>query len=110
MNRRRFLATSLAAGTALSTAKPGVLQALAATPSKRAVLQAKGAAITEDGRPIRLRGVNLGGWMLIEDYMIGLPWTEWKIREQFKKVLGAESYAALQLPALRRRPCSRPVA
>ena len=94
MNRRRFLATSLAAGTALSTAKPGVLQALAATPSKRAVLQAKSAAITEDGRPIRLRGVNLGGWMLIEDYMIGLPWTEWKIREQFKKVLGAESYAA----------------
>ena len=26
--------------------------------------------------------------MLIEDYMIGLPWTEWKIREQFRKVLG----------------------
>ena len=46
------------------------------------------------GRAIRLRGMNLGGWMLIEDYIIGLPWTEWKLREQFRKVLGEESYTA----------------
>ncbi len=32
--------------------------------------------------------------MLIEDYMIGLPWTEWKIREQFRKVLGQARYEA----------------
>ncbi len=94
MNRRSFLATSLAAAAAGSTGKSGVLQALASAGSKREVLQARGLEIVEAGRPVRLRGVNLGGWMLIEDYMIGLPWTEWKIREQFRKVLGAESYAA----------------
>jgi hypothetical protein len=71
-----------------------VLQALASAGSKREVLQARGLEIVGAGRPVRLRGVNLGGWMLIEDYMIGLPWTEWKIREQFRQVLGAESYAA----------------
>jgi hypothetical protein len=62
--------------------------------SRRGVLQANGREIVEDGRPVRLRGVNLGGWMLIEDYMIGLPWTEWKIREQFRKMLGEQSYSA----------------
>ena len=94
MNRRSFLATSLAAAAVGSAGKSGMLQALASTGSKREVLQARGLEIVEAGRPVRLRGVNLGGWMLIEDYMIGLRWTEWKIREQFRKVLGAESYAA----------------
>jgi len=73
---------------------PGVLHALASTAPGREVLQARGLDIVEGGRPVRLRGVNLGGWMLIEDYMIGLPWTEWKIREQFRKVLGDEAYTA----------------
>jgi hypothetical protein len=71
-----------------------MLHALAGAGAKREMLQAKGREIVEAGRPVRLRGVNLGGWMLIEDYMIGLPWTEWKIREQFKKILGEDSYSA----------------
>jgi hypothetical protein len=73
---------------------PAALHAQPNATSPRPVLKAKGLDIVEAGRPVRLRGVNLGGWMLIEDYMIGLPWTEWKIREQFRRVLGAESYTA----------------
>ena len=94
MNRRSFVQTSLVAGAFGSVGMPAVLHAMAGTSPKKEVLQAKGLDITEAGRPVRLRGLNLGGWMLIEDYMIGLPWTEWKIREQFRKVLGAEAYAA----------------
>ncbi|MGB7758377.1 MAG: cellulase family glycosylhydrolase [Bryobacteraceae bacterium] len=92
MNRRTFVQTSLAASAVGSVGMPGVLHARGT--SDRKVLQAKGLEIVEAGRPVRLRGVNLGGWMLIEDYMIGLPWTEWKIREQFRKLLGIESYSA----------------
>jgi endoglucanase len=94
MNRRTFLQTSLAVAAIGSTGKSGALQAQTGTASRREVLKARGLDIVEAGRPVRLRGVNLGGWMLIEDYMIGLPWTEWKIREQFRKVLGDEAYSA----------------
>ena len=48
----------------------------------------KGNQIIRDGKPIRLRGVNFGSWMLIEHFMIGLPWTEYKMREKFAKILG----------------------
>jgi len=94
MNRRTFLQTSLAAAAVGSTGKSGALRAQSGTAPRREVLQARSLDIVEGGRPVRLRGVNLGGWMLIEDYMIGLPWTEWKIREQFRKVLGDEAYSA----------------
>ena len=94
MSRRTFLQASLAAAAVGSAGNSGALQAQAGAASRRSVLQAKGLEIMEGDRPVRLRGVNLGGWMLIEDYMIGLPWTEWKIREQFRKVLGDEAYTA----------------
>ncbi len=95
MNRRGFLGSSLAAvvGAALS-GREALVGAAMPPSSKRQILRAKGLQILEGDRPVRLRGVNLGGWMLIEDYMIGLPWTEWKIREQFQRVLGEERYAA----------------
>jgi len=93
MDRRKFLQTSLAVSAVGSTAGSGMLHALASAGAKRELLHAKGREIVEAGRPVRLRGVNLGGWMLIEDYMIGLPWTEWKIREQFKIILGEDSYS-----------------
>jgi endoglucanase len=94
MSRRTFLQTSLAAAAVGSTGNSGTVQAQAGAVPQREVLRAQGLDIVEGGRPVRLRGVNLGGWMLIEDYMIGLPWTEWKIREQFRKVLGDEAYSA----------------
>ena len=85
MNRRAFLGTTLGA----TAASFGARQAVGEPPGPgRPILQASGRQVLERDRPVRLRGVNLGGWMLIEDYMIGLPWTEWKIREQFRRVLG----------------------
>jgi hypothetical protein len=92
MNRRTFIQTSLATSAVAGVAGPGALDTQTGAPGPRTILQAKGLDIVAAGRPVRLRGVNLGGWMLIEDYMIGLPWTEWKIREQFRRLLGAESY------------------
>ena len=94
IDRRRFLGTTVAA--AVAAAISGSETAVAEVPkeTKGRILQAKGLQVVEGDRVVRLRGVNLGGWMLIEDYMIGLPWTEWKIREQFLRVLGEEKYKA----------------
>ena len=94
INRRGFLLSTFAAGVLGMHTESSLLRALEPAAPARGMLQARGREIVVDGRPVRLRGVNLGGWMLIEDYMIGLPWTEWKIREQFRKILGDESYAA----------------
>jgi endoglucanase len=92
MDRRNFLSSTLAAAAASALESTELFAA--SVPSQRHILQAKDMEIVEGDRPVRLRGVNLGGWMLIEDYMIGLPWTEWKIREQFRRVLGEQSYRA----------------
>jgi endoglucanase len=95
MDRRQFLGTTAVAAVTAAI-NPGELPATSGTTpgAPGRVLQAKGFQIMDGDKPVRLRGVNLGGWMLIEDYMIGLPWTEWKIREQFRRVLGEESYSA----------------
>jgi hypothetical protein len=93
IDRRSFLgSTAAAAVIAAFDGKPALGSAGAF--AHQQVLQARGLEIVDGNKPVRLRGVNLGGWMLIEDYMIGLPWTEWKIREQFRRVLGEESYSA----------------
>ncbi len=95
MDRRQFLGTTAAAAVTAAMTPRELSAASGATPSAPGrVLQAKGFQIMDGDKAVRLRGVNLGGWMLIEDYMIGLPWTEWKIREQFCRVLGEESYSA----------------
>lgn len=94
ISRREFLATTTAAAVvAALNGKPTFGSANRAT-ARRQILQARGLQIVEGDKSVHLRGVNLGGWMLIEDYMIGLPWTEWKIREQFRRVLGDEAYSA----------------
>ena len=95
VNRRDFL------NTAFGLAVSGPLSGHGPTPvssnpdeNKGKILRASGLEFKEGDRPVKLRGVNLGGWMLLEDYMMGLPWTEWKIREQFRRVLGEKAYAA----------------
>jgi aryl-phospho-beta-D-glucosidase BglC (GH1 family) len=96
INRREFLErTTATAITAAFQGGPEFGSATAApTAAPGAILQARGLDIVAGAKPARLRGVNLGGWMLIEDYIIGLPWTEWTIREQFRSVLGEEAYSA----------------
>lgn len=44
--------------------------------------------------PRRFCGVNYGNWMLIEHYMLGLPWTEYKMRELFRAMLGEKAFQA----------------
>lgn len=94
INRREFLGTTAAAAFATafkSNQAPGTTVSPAA---RGQILQVRGLQFVEGNKPVHLRGVNLGGWMLIEDYIIGLPWTEWKIREQFRRVLGDAAYKA----------------
>jgi len=50
--------------------------------------------IVAGSRKLKLKGVNLGNWMLIEHFMIGLPWVEHKMREIIHKRLGTEKYHA----------------
>ncbi len=90
IDRREFLGAALGAAALC----PRAGSAATARAAPRRILQARGLEVVEGERAVRLRGVNLGGWMLIEDYMIGLPWTEWKIREGFRRLLGDAAAAA----------------
>ena len=94
INRREFLERTTAAAVAAAFKDAPAFASTTGAASAGKVLQARGLQIVEGDKAVHLRGVNLGGWMLIEDYMIGLPWTEWKIREQFRHVLGDEKYSA----------------
>jgi len=46
------------------------------------------------GQPIHLRGLNIGNYMQVEYYMIGLPWTEYKMRAFFRQILGEQAFHA----------------
>jgi endoglucanase len=95
LNRREFIGTAVGIAAAVPFTNRGAAGGpLNPNHEKKKILQASGLKFVEGDRPVKLRGINLGGWMLIEDYMIGLPWTEWKIREQFLRVLGEESASA----------------
>ena len=42
------------------------------------------------GHPVLLRGVGLGGWMCMENFVTGYPGTESLMRDAVRRVLGAE--------------------
>jgi endoglucanase len=53
------------------------------------MLQVKKDKIVDaSGKPVRLRGVNLGGWMMMENFMIGFPGVESNLRATMAKTLG----------------------
>ena len=55
------------------------------------VLQVSGGDLcTPDGRAVRLRGVGLGGWMNMENFITGFPATESLQRDSLRRVLGEE--------------------
>src|SRR5215831_7232998 len=55
------------------------------------VLQVRGGdLVTPEGQTIRLRGVGLGGWMNMENFITGFPGTESALRESLCNVVGAE--------------------
>ncbi|MDA8296140.1 MAG: cellulase family glycosylhydrolase [Actinomycetota bacterium] len=50
-----------------------------------------GALRNEDGHPIVLRGVGIGGWMNLENFITGHPSTESLLRTELARVLGPET-------------------
>ncbi|QYC39104.1 Endoglucanase C307 precursor [Nonomuraea coxensis DSM 45129] len=46
--------------------------------------------VTEDDTPVRLRGVGLGGWMNMENFVTGYPANESSMRAAVRGVLGEE--------------------
>src|ERR1035438_468854 len=65
-------------------------------PTVLAPLHANGAAIVDDhGRPVILRGCNLGNWLLNELWMMDMkqpddPKDQWQIEEVLQQRFGAE--------------------
>ncbi|GHH83333.1 hypothetical protein GCM10018793_45120 [Streptomyces sulfonofaciens] len=49
---------------------------------------------TATGEPVRLRGVGLGGWMNMENFITGYPSTEELQRAALRRVVGDEAYDA----------------
>lgn len=59
------------------------------------LLQTAGPRLTtRSGTPILLRGVGLGGWMNMENFITGYPSTESVQRDALQKVLGSANYDA----------------
>lgn len=55
------------------------------------MLHVSGAELrTSDDRPVRLRGVGLGGWMNMENFITGYPANEASMRAAVRQVLGEE--------------------
>jgi aryl-phospho-beta-D-glucosidase BglC (GH1 family) len=58
-------------------------------------LRVSGADIVDDtGRPVRLTGVGLGGWMNMENFITGYPGNEENIRRALRDRMGGEAYDA----------------
>lgn len=50
--------------------------------------------IVHEGHPIRLRGFNIGNWLNLENFMIGLPGTDSMIRAAMREIAGADKCGA----------------
>ena len=59
------------------------------------------AIVDAVGAPVLLRGVGLGGWMNMENFITGYPANESAMRAAVRGVLGAERADALLRPAAR---------
>jgi endoglucanase len=57
-------------------------------PSPLPLLQLDGREVRAGDRPISLRGIGIGNWMLVEHFMIGLPQVDHVMRRAFRDVLG----------------------
>jgi endoglucanase len=60
---------------------------------QRSFLRTSGSGFTGgDGQPVRLRGVALGGWLNMENFITGYPASESLMRAAVRRVLGPEAY------------------
>lgn len=53
-------------------------------------LQVDGKQVLSGDQPVRLRGVNFGSWLNIEDFMIGLSGCDYQVGLMAQRVLGEE--------------------
>ena len=60
--------------------------------------------IAPDGSPVRLRGVGLGGWMNMENFITGHSGTEEQLRAGLRAVLGDPLYERFFDRCARREP------
>lgn len=60
---------------------------------KNSFAQIHDQAIHYKGHPIQLRGINLGNWLLLEHFMIGLPSIERNMRRELSLALGQDRSA-----------------
>src|SRR6266511_1586740 len=59
------------------------------------LLRTHGSSIVDgEGRTVLLRGVGLGGWMNMENFVTGYPATESLQRQALRKALGEDGYRA----------------
>lgn len=59
--------------------------------SRDAFLQTSGSQfVTRGGTPVKLHGIGLGGWLNMENFIVGFPATESLNRQAVRQVLGAE--------------------
>jgi endoglucanase len=66
---------------------------VAANPDIGSMLRVSGThLVNEMDSVVRLRGVGLGGWMNMENFITGYPGAEFQQRKVLRKVLGAEGY------------------
>ncbi len=52
-----------------------------------------GKVVGQDGHAVYLRGVNIGGWLNMEHFLIGYPGSEASLRRTMSEILGAEKAA-----------------
>ncbi|HVU78474.1 MAG TPA: cellulase family glycosylhydrolase [Gaiellaceae bacterium] len=57
------------------------------------MLAIDGPRFVDDGREVTLRGVGLGGWMNMENFITGYPATESLQRKALRNALGEQGYA-----------------
>ncbi len=55
------------------------------------LIQIDGLNFIQNGTPTVFRGVNLGNWLMLESYMLKLPYLDHGMRKAFSDVLGKES-------------------
>lgn len=62
---------------------------------RRPLLRVRGdELVDQEGRPVRLRGVGLGGWLCMENFITGYPGTETLMRRALARALGRRRAAA----------------
>lgn len=88
LSRRQFIKTT-SVGGALAA-----VHSARANEIRRDLLDIRGNQIVKDEKPIRLRGTNLGNWMILEHYMMGLPSVEYHMRSVFRRMLGEDRFHA----------------